>query len=97
MIKRNKDSGFTIVELLIVIVIIGILATVVIVSYNGITKKARESTLMSDLNNDARLLEMYKVENGDYPAEGSEGQVNNSQGLVKSDGNILTYSMIYNL
>lgn len=94
MVKRNKDSGFTIVELLIVIVIIGILATIVIVSYNGITKKARESTLMSDLNNDARLLEMYKVENGDYPAQGSEGQVNNGHGLVGSNGNVLTYSVL---
>jgi len=47
----NKKSGFTIVELLIVIVVIGILAAITIVAYNGIQQRARVSTAQSDMRN----------------------------------------------
>lgn len=63
----NKRYGFTIVELLIVIVIIGILAAITIVSYIGISKKATEAGLMSDLDGAKRQLELYKTEYGTYP------------------------------
>jgi prepilin-type N-terminal cleavage/methylation domain-containing protein len=53
-IKRNvKSSGFTIVELLVVIVVIGILAAITIVTYAGISRKATISALQSDLANGA--------------------------------------------
>jgi prepilin-type N-terminal cleavage/methylation domain-containing protein len=63
----NKRYGFTIVELLIVIVIIGILAAITIVSYIGISKKATEAGLVSDLDGAKRQLELYKTEYGIYP------------------------------
>lgn len=44
-------NGFTIVELLIVVVIIGILASITVVSYNGVTGRANDATLQSDLRN----------------------------------------------
>ena len=47
--KCCKDNAFTIVELLVVIVVIGILASITIVSYRGITTKAAEASLQSDL------------------------------------------------
>lgn len=46
---KNKSKGFTLVELLIVIVIIAILATIVLVTYTGAQKKARDSKRQSDL------------------------------------------------
>jgi len=47
---KNKQSGFTIVELLIVIVVIAILATITFVAYGGIQRSAAEATLKSDLH-----------------------------------------------
>lgn len=46
----SKKDGFTIVELLVVIVVIGILAAISVVSYNGVSKKAVEASLVADLS-----------------------------------------------
>jgi prepilin-type N-terminal cleavage/methylation domain-containing protein len=63
---NSKHSGFTIVELLIVIVVIAILAAISIVAYNGIQQRARDSTRKSDINNLAKLLELHYVDRGSY-------------------------------
>jgi len=65
--KQKRKSGFTIVELLIVIVVIGILAAITIVSFNGVTAKAKFAGYQSDMKNTIKFLEMYKAENGAYP------------------------------
>jgi len=62
-----KLKAFTIVELLVVIVVIGILAAITIVGYTGVSKKAVEASLKSDLSNATKRLEMYKVDYGYYP------------------------------
>ena len=61
------SRGFTIIELLIVIVIIGILVAITAVSYNGITKSAKESALKSELKRISTSLELHKAKNGTYP------------------------------
>jgi prepilin-type N-terminal cleavage/methylation domain-containing protein len=68
---RNPDTktrGFTIVELLIVIVVIAILAAITIVAYNGIQERATNSKNVSEAVQVAKLLESYKAVNGAYPA-----------------------------
>lgn len=60
-------SGFTIVELLIVIVVIGILAAITIVAYGGITERARFSSMRSDLTSINKAVQLYYVQNGAYP------------------------------
>lgn len=66
MIKFRK-SGFTIVELLIVIVIIGILASITIVSYSGVTQRTNNASAEDAANTVARKLESFKSETGAYP------------------------------
>lgn len=63
----KKQTGFTIVELLIVIVVIGILAAITIVAYNGIQAKAKLSSKLSDVKAMQQKLELYRVEYGNYP------------------------------
>jgi general secretion pathway protein G len=67
LVRSNKQTGFTIVELLIVIVVIGILAAITIVAYNGIQQKARAATAQSDAANVAQLLAQSLATNGSYP------------------------------
>lgn len=65
--QRDINKGFTIVELLIAIAVIAILATIVIVAYNGIQERARNVKRHSDLSTVLKKLEVYHVENGEYP------------------------------
>lgn len=64
-------KAFTIVELLIVIVVIGILAAITIISYTGIQNKAVVASLQSDLNNASQQLKMFQVDNSAYPTVNS--------------------------
>ena len=62
-IKNKKlDSGFTIVELLIVIVVIGILAAIVIVAYNGVTQRATVAGYQTDANSIVKVAEAVNAD-----------------------------------
>jgi len=63
----RKNSGFTIVELLVVIVVIGILAAITVVSYTGVTSRAKIAVIQSDLSNSADQLRIYQASYGSYP------------------------------
>lgn len=64
----KKQIGFTIVELLIVIVVIAILATITISAYNGTQARARDNLRTTAVASIVDALEVYKQENGQYPA-----------------------------
>lgn len=64
----KKEGGFTIVELLIVIVIIAILAAITIVAYNGIQNRAKTSSAQSLANTVAKKAEAYNAIQTGYPA-----------------------------
>jgi prepilin-type N-terminal cleavage/methylation domain-containing protein len=59
----NK-RGFTIVELLIVIVVIGIIAAIVVIAFNGVQSKARDSQRKSDVAAISKALGLYRADNG---------------------------------
>ena len=61
------SSAFTIVELLIVIVVIGILAAIITVAFNGVTRNAAVAALQADLKQAATTLELHKIDNSTYP------------------------------
>lgn len=65
-IKAN-NQGFTIVELLIVVVVIAILAAITIVSYNGITNRANASSSKSTASTVQKKIELYNADKGNYP------------------------------
>lgn len=61
-------TGFTIVELLIAIVIIGVLASITIVAYNGVQNRAQDGRRKSDIANLQDAIEIYRQNNGAFPA-----------------------------
>jgi len=65
--KMQSEKGFTIVELLIVIVVIGILAAIVIVAYNGVQNRAKSSSAQSTANSLVKKAEAYNANVGVYP------------------------------
>lgn len=84
-----KQKGFTIVELLIVIVVIGILAAITIVAFNGIQDRARTASLQSDTTNAGKTLETFRLDpanNNLYPANLAAAN------LKASSGNTPTYT-----
>lgn len=61
-------QGFTIVELLIVVVVVAILAAITVVSYNGISSRAKTATVESSVADLKKKVELYRVgSDGQYP------------------------------
>ena len=65
---KKSDRGFTLVELLIVIVILGILATVTVFAVRGITNQGKTSACAADKKTLEVAAESYMAQNGSYPA-----------------------------
>ncbi len=79
MVKKiNKNRGFTIVELLIVIVVIAILAAISIVAYTGIQDSARSAAATTSARQVADKIGVYAVENEQYPASLSDISIANN-------------------
>ncbi len=85
MVSLNKkEKGFTIVELLIVIVVIGILAALVIVTFSGVQRRARDSERTTDIGAINSHLEAYHADRGYYPTLG-ELQDSAAGGFVETN------------
>jgi type IV pilus assembly protein PilE len=66
---RDRQAGFTLIELVVTVAVIGILAAIALPSFFGESRKARASTEVQPMFNDLRVrLEQYMQENGIYPA-----------------------------
>jgi len=67
MIHRSKSKGFTLLELMIVMILLSILALLLIGNYMSSIKKGRDSRRKNDLNQIQRALEMYYEDTNRYP------------------------------
>ncbi len=65
---NRKSKGFTLIEMLIVIVVIAILALIVIPRLLGAGRKAKEATLKGDLHQLRNAIQQFEADCGDYPA-----------------------------
>lgn len=70
--RMYRQNGFTIVELLIVIVVIAILAAISIVAYNGIQNRSKDAKVSTEVSNVKKAIELYKIDNGFYPSIGND-------------------------
>lgn len=90
---RRQPSGFTIVELLIVIVVIAILAAVTVVAYNGIQASANNSSTIAKASQFVKLIEGYRAANsGTAPFSGSNVCMTKDNLCTAADGTPITGS-----
>jgi general secretion pathway protein G len=76
--RARRKGGFTLIEVLLVVVIIGILVGVAIPRLGGRVRQAEESRAKADIQSIGLALRMYELDNGEYPGS--------LQGLVTESG-----------
>ena len=69
MESRRPDSGFTLLELLVVMTIIGILAAIAVPALRDSPRRAMEATLRADLFTFRSVIDQYKGDKGNYPPD----------------------------
>ncbi|MGL5365329.1 MAG: type II secretion system major pseudopilin GspG [Plesiomonas shigelloides] len=67
-VKRAPQAGFTLLEVMVVIVILGVLASLVVPNLLGNKERADQQKVVSDLTALENSLDMYKLDNGQYPS-----------------------------
>jgi general secretion pathway protein G len=89
----RAKSGFTLVEILIVVVILGILAAIVIPQFTNASEDAKESALVSDLQTMRGQIELYKAQhNGVVP-----GDVTTVSGAAAVEAALTGYTNVYGI
>src|SRR5215813_15351966 len=68
MMRGKEANGFTMIELMIVVSIVGILATMAVPSYQGTLLRAREAALRQDLFTMRDVLDQHRGDQGKYPS-----------------------------
>jgi len=71
--RRTPLRAFTFTELLIVLAVVGIIASITFVALSGVRTKARYSRAVEEFHQISTAMELYYQQNGDYPADVSRG------------------------
>ncbi|MFP4020292.1 MAG: type IV pilin protein [Halanaerobium sp.] len=92
----KKEKGFTLIELLIVIVVLGILMSMAVPALSGVKNKADTAVAKADLHNIMQCLEIYYLEQGEYPSQNTQADLSSiSSDLddlnIKNDADIYDY------
>jgi general secretion pathway protein G len=66
--RRHSQAGFTLIEIMLVVVIIGILMTIVVVKLGGRQEEARINAAKADIKNFSTMLGLFELDNGSYPS-----------------------------
>ncbi len=90
MIKYKKDKGFTLIELMVVISIIGLLSSIVLASIKNVRDKSLGTKFRSEMQQFIYALELYKNDNQEYPHQGGEFGQNHS--TMTSNSNVISRS-----
>jgi general secretion pathway protein G len=72
-LKRSRSAGFTLIEIMVVVVILGILGALIVPNIIGRPDEARVTAARADIQTIGNALELYRLDNGSYPS--------NDQGL----------------
>lgn len=103
--NQNKPLGFTIIELMVVVAIIGVLSSIAIVSYNGYVTKAKMSELLNVASTAKHAVSEYRVSTGGMPNSNAEAGINpmdstfvesvtvGENGVVSISGNTVTLGL----
>lgn len=80
--RRRDEAGFTLIELMVVIVIIGMLAAIVVPRFMGSAEKAAQTAARAQISSFKTALQLYKLDNVRYPttAEGLDALIKNASG-----------------
>lgn len=92
----KKQSGFTIVELLVVIVVIGILASITIVTYSGIRERAQRANLQTDVAKVEDAVKLFKLDHRSAPESVTDCPTPADKNIcvTPNKGNSLSYQTI---
>lgn len=63
-----KQKGFTVVELIIVIVVIAVLIALTLLGFNGVRSRTQEVSVQNDMKNISKQVEVFRLDRGRYPA-----------------------------
>lgn len=88
---QKLQKGFTLIELLIVISIIGILSTLLTANFIQVRQRSKDAHRKSDLRQIQSALELYRADQGSYPASISNCTCNGNACLMSPDCSTSTY------